>query len=918
MLNRRIRLAVIFLLFLATNSFAAPQTIDFTEEKLPNGLRVIYAPLHQAPVVHVRVLYHVGSRDERPDRQGFAHMFEHMMFRGSAHVKPEQHMKLINRVGGNSNAFTSFDQTVYVNTLPANHLEMALYLEADRMASFKVSEEIYDIERKVVAEEWRRRQNQPYGTLFEDFLKLAFIKHSYRWTPIGDMGHLKAARVSELQEFFNQFYTPNNAILVVAGDFDVQSAKALVQKYFAWIPAGGDITRRTPAEPPQKETRKAVVPRQVPLPRILVGYHMPPYRSEDQYPLGLLATILGGGRSSRLDRLLVAGEHPLAVDAGAANYNLEDGGSFAVYATVLHGKDPDEVEKNLIAAVADVRDMGVTNQELAKAKTAERVSFVANRETAEKLATQLGDEALFGGDPTRVNTAMTKIEAVEAIEVQAVAKIYLREDGATILRIKPDPLGKEQRAAATQAAAAAGDNPPDPKPIQPRVVQFPQGYPQEPPLAPAKLQANFAKGAESTINGVKVIVMPDNRLPSIAWSVTLRSGAHLDPGSKEGLAEITAGLVGRGAAGLSYAQLNEDLESRGISINVNEAGDHTRLTGSCLTEQIDHAIGRSRDILRAPTLAADEFAKLKEQILSGLQLARSRPETAAAQALAEALFGSSPLGRFATPKSVASITLDDVKDAYQKFYRPNDAILLIAGDITVERGQELAAKLLDGWQPANFPIADYTLAPIPAKRRIILIDRPEGKQAMIRMAIRAYDTHNDEKFAGSLAGSILSSGIESRLGRYVRAEKGLAYSVYGIFQPNRHAGQFSAGTETDVSTAADAVEAMFKVFADMARDGVTEAELNDARLRIVGSMVMGMQTIGQQADYRVQGILNGYPIDYYDRYPERIGAVAPPQVGQVVQKYVKDDQIVVVVVAPADAVKKQLERLGAVEVIPMP
>jgi zinc protease len=301
-----------------------------------------------------------------------------------------------------------------------------------------------------------------------------------------------------------------------------------------------------------------------------------------------------------------------------------------------------------------------------------------------------------------------------------------------------------------------------------------------------------------------------------------------------------------------------------------------------------------------------------------LQLAQSRPETAASQNLAPAIFGNSPLGRFATPKSVASITIEDVKDCYQRLYHPNDAIFLIAGDITVERGQELAKTLLDGWEQAKLPAADYTLPPVSEKRRIILVDRPEGKQAMIRMGIRAYDIHTEEKFAGSLAGSILSSGIESRLGRYVRAQKGLAYSVYGIFQPNRHGGQFFAGTETDVATAADAVEAMFKVFADMAKDGVSEAELADARLRIVGSMVMGMQTIGQQADYRVQGILNGYPVDYYDQYPQRISAIAPTQVAEVVQKYVRPEQMVIVVVAPAEAVKGQLQRLGKVEVVPMP
>src|SRR5688572_5451120 len=206
-------------------SIPAPAPVEFTEETLPNGLRVIYAPLRQAPVVHVRVLYHVGSRDERPDRQGFAHMFEHMMFRGSAHVKPEEHMKLIGVVGGNSNAFTSFDQTVYVNTLPSNHLEMALYLEADRMASFKVDENIYKTERKVVAEEWRIRQNRPYGTQFEDFLRNQFTAHSYRWTPIGHMDHLRAAEVAELQEFFNTYYLPNNATLVIAGDIEVAKAK---------------------------------------------------------------------------------------------------------------------------------------------------------------------------------------------------------------------------------------------------------------------------------------------------------------------------------------------------------------------------------------------------------------------------------------------------------------------------------------------------------------------------------------------------------------------------------------------------------------------------------------------------------------------------------------------------------------------
>src|SRR5688572_27225353 len=258
MINRIVAAVIALAAMLPAVTYAnQPEKIHFTEEALDNGLHVIYVPLRQAPVVHVRVLYHVGSRDERPDRQGFAHMFEHMMFRGSAHVAPEEHMKLIGSVGGNSNAFTSFDQTVYVDTIPSNHLEMALYLEADRMASFKVSEEIYKTERKVVAEEWRIRQNRPYGTMYEDFLKNAFTTHNYRWTPIGNMEHLRAADATELQAFFNKYYVPNNAVLVVSGDIDVDAARAMVKKYFAWIPEGEPVKREIPSEPEQTETREA-------------------------------------------------------------------------------------------------------------------------------------------------------------------------------------------------------------------------------------------------------------------------------------------------------------------------------------------------------------------------------------------------------------------------------------------------------------------------------------------------------------------------------------------------------------------------------------------------------------------------------------------------------------------------------------
>ena len=909
---RKWRAVVGLVVLLLACGVQAAEQIEFVQEKLENGLQVIYAPLRQAPVVHVRVVYHVGSRDERADRQGFAHMFEHMMFRGSEHVKAEEHMKLIGMVGGYSNAFTSFDQTVYVNTVPSNQVELALYLEADRMASFKVSAEIFDVERRVVVEEWGRRQNQPYGTVFEDFLKLAFTAHPYRWTVIGNMDQLRAASAGELQEFFNRYYVPNNAVLVIAGDIDVEVAKKLARKYFGWLPKGAEVKREIAGEPAQTAGRRQEVGKAVPLARIMVGYKTPAYRSDERNALSLLATIMGGGRSGRLDNLLVNGANPVCVNAGASDMALEDAGMFIVSGTVLSGRNPDDVEKLLNDAVAAVVEKGVTQEELEKAKTQAKVGYVSERETAESIGSALGQEAVFGGDAGRVNTELEKINGVTVADIQAVARKYLGPSSATTYRVKADAGAKEVPAASQAVGEGKGGT------VAPRAVSFPADYPAKPPIADSALKASFAKGTETTINGVKVIVMPERRLPSVSWVLTMRAGGYSDPKGKEGLGGLTAGLVRRGCVDLGFIQLNGDLESRGISISVNEGGDTTQLGGSCLTEQLGHAIMRSRQILLSPSLAAGEYEKLRNQTLSGLKLRQAQPETAASQELAGALFGGSVLGRYSTPASVEGMKLEDVKDCYKRLYGPEGAIFVISGDITVERGQEMAKKLLEGWEAAKLPGVDYALGPAPAKRRIIVVDRPEGKQSMIRISMRSYSIRSEEKFAGSLASSILSSGINSRLGRYVRAEKGYAYSVYGVFRAGRHSGEFTGGTETGLKTTADAIEAMFKVFGDMARDGVKEDELQEAKLRVVGSLVMGMQTMEQQAGRRVEGILNGYPIDYFDVYPQRISAVTAEQVKEVVGKYVKEGEMVVVVVSPAAAVKEQLSRLGEVEVVPMP
>lgn len=915
-----LRTPLVTLLLLVGTTLAQQSKIDFTRETLDNGMVVIYAPMKNAPVVHTRLLYHVGSRDERPDRQGFAHLFEHMMFRGSAHVAPEEHMKLIGIVGGDSNAFTSFDQTTYVNTLPSNNTELALWLEADRMASFKVDDKIFQTERKVVAEEWRMRYaNQPLGPVFSDLLRTAFTTHSYRWTPIGDMEQLAQSTSRELQEFFNTYYVPNNACLVIAGDIDVERTKQWVRKYFGWIPRGADVPRNMQPEPAQTEARRKVVSKpNVPLSNLFMAYKMPDYKSPDQPALLLLGDILASGRTGRLDRALVYGEKPTCVRVGAGPYTFEDPSIFTINAVVQQGNDDAAIEQRVAELVQEVIDKGVTKEELDKVKTQNRQRIIRNRQTADDVAEQLAEEEVFGGDANRVNTMIERLDAVTPEDVQRVAKQYLKPTALTTLIYRngesTDAPKPEAADKLEQAPVVASE-----KPVEPRAVSFPKDYPTKAPIKHDAPKIIFNKGVEQKVDDLPVITMTDHRLPLVNVTVVFRSGSHAEPVGKEGLAQLTAQMIRRGTEGATFMELSQDLESRGITIEASDSGDNTRFTIACTTDQLDYAVNRAVQVLAKPTFPEAELQKLARQAAGGLAQSLSSPGTVAGRVLNERVHAGGPPSRPPTPQSYLGITIEDVKNWYAQVYTIENAFIVASGDLEPAQGEQIAGKLLAVYNNRTAaPKASYDFKPAPEKRRIVVVDNPQGQQSAIRLGLRAYTLKSDEKFAGIVAGDILSSGIDSRLGKYVRAEKGLTYGAYAFFRPTRNWGEFTGTVDTDVPTTAAAIEAMFKVFNDLRTQEVTDTEIAEARTRVAGSMAMEVQTIAQQAGRRVEQILSGYPVDYYDRFPERVSAVTAQQVREVMQKYVLPDAMQIVVVAPAGAVKEQLQALGEVEIIPMP
>ena len=416
-----------------------PEKLAFTSHTLSNGLQVILLEDHAVPVIDLQVWYHVGAKDERPGRTGFAHLFEHLMFKGSAHVGAEQHSRIIEAIGGFDNASTYDDYTNFFETFPSNYLERVLWLEADRMGSLIVDEENFKSEREVVKEERRVRiENQPYGYIEEDLRAAAFTVHGYHHTAIGSMEDLDNAKLEDVREFFSTFYKPNNATLIVVGDFKSDQALAWAKKYFEGIPASAaPIPRIDKPEPPQTEER--VVKKSysnTPLPAVVIGYKVPPKYSPDAYSLDLASNILAGGESSRLYQQLVYKDQIAVQAAGFGNFT-EDPNLFLAYAILNSGHTAEEGEKATLAVLDGLKTQPVEARELEKAKNQEISGFILGRETDEEKAVALGGAAVIGKNPDLVNTELGRYLKVTPSDIQRVAKEYFMDQHATVLIVTP-------------------------------------------------------------------------------------------------------------------------------------------------------------------------------------------------------------------------------------------------------------------------------------------------------------------------------------------------------------------------------------------------------------------------------------------------------------------------------------------------
>lgn len=901
-----------------TSQTSSDTLFDYQQITLDNGLKVITLEDFSCPIVSVQVWYEVGSKDEKPDRQGYAHMFEHMMFKGSNLVSEKDHFNLIRKVGGTCNAYTSFDRTVYHETLPADQVELGMWLEAERMSFLTINQESFDTERKVVEEELRMGQNKPYGTLFKKIADEMFEKHPYRWTPIGNLGHLRATSVPDLRAFWQTYYLPNNATLIVVGAIDHEKAQQLADEYFGWISAGPTPPRVTVKEPAIKKVKHVVIDDEnAPAGEVTIGWRTVPTGTRDEVVLECLSEILGGGNSSRMYRALVA-DTQMAVDAGSWSYNLQQDGLFMAQATLAPNADNyDAVMDALKQQIERLQKDGVTDEELEKARNQLLKGMVTTNLTIESKASLLGNAAVTQGDVSKVNTMIDTIRSITKKDIQQAAATYLKPNQAVEFTIKQN-AGMQQANKDNEDAPITAKPELNAPPAGRAGLQRPADYPKQAPLADmndVSIELNFT---EATLdNGLKVMTVANHEVPFVSVTLGMTNGAWTE--MKPATAAMTLSMLTKGTAAHSEAELAAELERYAISLSAGADADTSSVHMNCLTEQLDRGMGLLAEVVLEPTFDQGEFDKLLTQEITGLEIQSQQPQYLASKYFNQLLFGEHPYGR--TVKGdvadLKQLNANDLKLWWAKFARPDQVTLIFAGDIDQQKAMALAQEYLGNWK-TDLVETGIVLADIPQAKptKIYIVNRPGSAQAQIHVGQIGFTRHRQpEYFTSLIASNYFGGSFHSRLNENLRVKRGLTYGAYGTFRPKAKAGTFEISTFTKNESAAESVKVILEQIEEFQTVQPTDAEFYDTKSAITGSFARNRETPQDVAGDLWLIESQKLEKDYFGKLFASLAKTTKQDCIDLANNQLNVDKLIVVIVGDAEALMDDMAAIAPVEVI---
>lgn len=896
---------------------AQVQPIRFTERTLANGLRVYAIRDTSTANVAVQVWYDVGSKNDPANRSGFAHMFEHLMFKTTRNLRPEQMDRLTEDVGGYNNASTNSDYTNYYEVVPANHLERLLFAEADRMASLVVEPGVFASERDVVKEELRNRVlAQPYGKLFYlMFPAISYSVHPYARSGIGSIADLDAATIDDIRAFHATYYRPDNAVLVVSGNFDPAQLDQWIDKYFAPIAKPNrPIPRVTAREPARTQAvTRTVYEANTPLPALLMSFQLPPNNHPDMAALTVLDTIMSGGDNSRLYQSLVYRDQ-LAAQADTFLDSRQGTGAYALYAIAAGGKSIADVEAGMRREIARLRDTPVTAAELTEAKNELITEALQSRQTAEGKAFALANGVIIDGDPRAADRRLAQLQAVTAADIQRVARLYLADNRASALRYLP----------ATQAnPAGSGDSVDVASTVRVDPLTPPPGIVIHTPAPDAERVAVPAPGApvaaqvptpiETRLaNGLRVVVVERPDLPLVTATIVAPGGGARDPQGRAGLATLTGTLMTKGTTTRSATQIAQAVESLGGSIESGADWDGTGVSLSVKSDQLAPALGILADVARNPAFAQAELDRARAQALDGVRVQLTNPGQLSGLVASRAVYGDRPYGHSlsGTATSLAAITRDDVVAAYRDVWRPGEATLVLVGDIKAADAQALAQQLFGDW---TAPAGTATAAPAPAapmpEPRVIVVDFPGAGQAGVVVARPGIARSDPSYYPASVANAMLGVGFSSRLNQEIRIKRGLAYGAGSSLGARAMAGPVSASTQTKNETADEVVALIVAEMRRIGAEPVPAAEMATRQAVLIGSFGRRIETNNGIATalggYAVQSV----PMSELGRFVPSVQGVDPAAVQAAARSVLDPTGASIVVVGEA---KQFVDALRAV------
>ncbi len=882
--------------------------INYKQYKLKNGLTVVLNEDKSTPIVAVNVFYHVGSKNEADGRTGFAHLFEHMMFQGSKNYSSD-YLSAIDDMGGNVNGTTNEDRTYYFEVVPSNFLERTLYLEADRMGGLldAMTQEKLDNQRDVVKNERRLRvDNQPYGTADERIGEIMYPEnHPYHHSVIGSMTDLSAASLDDVKGFFRQYYTPNNAVLVLSGDYDEKQARNWIEKYFGPIVQGQAVNRPTNPQPKLSGEVRKTVEDTVPLPRLYMEWEGVAQYSPDEAALDTLASILSTGRGSRLQSNLVYGKE-LVQQISAGDGTSEIGGAFEISALAKPGKTLDEIEKEINVEIERIKKDPPTQEEMTRALNVRESGFIYGLQSVLGKGSQLSNYTGYLNKPDYFQADLDRYRKITPADVQRVANQYLTANRLVMSFVPrkgdaPKPNAMTDKPATTKA----------------KEMDAALSAKQRAALPPAAPTVKFALPAiEKTklANGLNVWFVKQNELPIVSMNMVLNAGGTLDSNDKSGAASLTATMLNQGTTTRSAIDIANQLQSIGSSVNANAGWDSTSVAMQTLTKNLDQTLDIYADILTNPAFPDKELESIRRRALVGLLQRKSIPAAVATTVYNKVLYGTQPYSRDLTgdEKSLKTLTRDDLANFYKTNFTPNTSTLIVVGDVDQKMLVPKLEKAFANWKGGGATINAAAISQtMQGKAGIYVIDKPGAAQSTIAVGQVGIDRSNPDYYAVQIMNSVLGGGSSGRLFKNLREDKGYTYGAYSSFAARRGAGPFRAGGDFQTGSTKESVSELMKEIAGIRGEiPVTQAELDTSKQSIINSFPSGFETVGQISGQLSSLVVYGLPDSYFNDYIQKINAVTISDVNRVANKYLDPSKMAIVIVGDKNVIEPKLKELN--------